>query len=63
LLFLTALPASLNHAGNLTGEGELPETDPAQLKLPKESARAAATETTVAMAAGELRRPGGLLGG
>src|SRR5215468_1846597 len=47
-------PARLDHPGNFTRERQLPETDPAQLELAQKPARASATETPVAMTAGEL---------
>src|ERR1700693_5679051 len=42
------LPASLDHAGNLTGESKLPDTDPAQVELPDIAALPPASETPVA---------------
>jgi hypothetical protein len=42
-------PASLDHAGDFTGQSELPETDPAQIELAQIAARPAAPETPVAM--------------
>src|SRR5260370_37166256 len=48
------LPARLNHAGDFSGEGEVPETNPAQTKLAQKAARPAAAEAAVTGAGLEL---------
>src|SRR5579872_3375720 len=48
---ILSLPARLGHAGNFAGERKLPETNPAQVELAKESARTSAAEAAVAVAA------------
>src|SRR5579884_3655050 len=50
-----SLPARLHHAGNFSRKRQLPETDAAQVELAQIAARPAAPETTVAVAALELR--------
>src|SRR5579871_2545108 len=57
------LPASLGHAGDFSGQRQLPETDPAQFEFAEIPARPAAAEAAVAMPAGQLRRLLGLLHG
>src|SRR5579864_5114199 len=47
---ILSLPTRLDHAGNFAGQGEFPETDPAQVEFANKAARPPATETTVAMA-------------
>src|SRR5215472_7675743 len=42
-------PTGLDHAGNLAGQCQLAETNPAQIELAKIAARAPAAETTVAV--------------
>src|ERR1035438_3467010 len=42
-------PTGLDHAGNFTGQSQLPETDPAQVELAQIAARPPAPETPVAM--------------
>src|SRR5438105_4292774 len=41
-------PASLDHAGDLAGQGELSEANPAQIEFADITSRPAATETAVA---------------
>jgi hypothetical protein len=49
-------PARFDHARDFAGQGQLPEADAAQAELAQESTRAAAAETTVPVAALQLRR-------
>jgi hypothetical protein len=51
---ILSLPARLDHAWNLTGEGQLPETNAAQSELTDEAAGTSAAETTVAVTAGKF---------
>src|SRR5579884_1128708 len=48
------LPARFHHAGNLSGEREIAETDPAQVELAQIAPRAAAAEAAVAVTRGVL---------
>jgi hypothetical protein len=43
------LPASLDHARNFTGQGELPKTDAAEVELAKITSRPPAAETSIAV--------------
>src|SRR5690348_16471978 len=49
------LPTRLDHAGNFAGESEVPETDPAKVKLAEKPARPPAAHAAVAVTASELR--------
>jgi hypothetical protein len=52
---ILSLPTRLDHAGNFTGQGKLPETDPAQIKFAKITTRAPAPETAIALPVAELQ--------
>src|SRR5215472_12361460 len=54
-LFMVASPARLDHARHLALEGQLPETEAAELELPHVAARASAQLAAMVGAAGELR--------
>src|SRR6266566_1582363 len=51
------LPACLGDAGDVSAERELPETDPAELKLAQKAARAPADFAAIFLAGHELRLP------
>src|SRR5437762_11423778 len=52
-----ALPARLDHAGHVAGEGLLAEADPAELELPQIASRTAAGAAAVVLANAELGGP------
>src|SRR6185503_17561181 len=54
------LPAGLDDAGDVPGQGQLPEADAAHLELPQVPPRTAAPSAPRVLADGELRRPLGL---
>src|SRR5450432_3682623 len=51
----SGLPARLDHAGDIPGEGLLSEADPAELEFPQVAPRAAARAATAVLAHAELR--------
>src|SRR6476659_3617641 len=53
----SGLPARLDHAGDVPGEGLLTEADPAELELPQVTPRTAARAAAVVLAHAELGRP------
>src|SRR5260370_13473946 len=52
---ILSLPTRLDHAGNFTGQGKLPETDPAQIKFAKIAARTPASKTAIPLPAFEFQ--------
>jgi hypothetical protein len=52
---ILSLPTRLDHAGNFTGQGKFPETDPAQIKFAKIAARTPAPEAAIPLPVAEFQ--------
>ncbi len=52
---LSSLPARLNHSGDLSSQGELPETETAQFKLAKIAPRTPAPFAAIVLSDFKLR--------